>query len=155
MSNQADIERAYTTTRGLVGSLITGQLIFAGVAWFLTRSGARVSENIPITHPLVLAWVLVAAGSLFGALFFRRQIPGPHDRPDVLQRARERKDTPGTVQTRVITMWALLEGAGLFGLVVYFLFGRPIVLYAALTYIAVVGLLFFPRRKWFDSLRQI
>jgi hypothetical protein len=154
MSIQSEIDRAYTTAVVLVASLIMGQLIFAGVAWYLASTGGRITEPVPITHPLGLAWLMLAAGSVFGAQFFRRQIPGPHDRPDQLQRIREGTVTPATLQTRIITMWALLEGAGLFGLVVYFLYGLPVVLYAALTYIAVTGLFFFPRREWFEALRQ-
>jgi hypothetical protein len=48
-------------------------------------------------------------------------------------------------------MWALLEGGGLLGLVIYYLTGSQQVLIAALAYIVLCAVVFFPRKVWFDA----
>jgi hypothetical protein len=65
--------------------------------------------------------------------------------------AADRKINLAEVQTQSIIIMALLEGAGLMGIVVYFLHGHQQVLYAVLAYIAVSAVLFFPRREWFKA----
>ena len=52
-------------------------------------------------------------------------------------------------------MFALIEGAGLLGIVNYFLHGHSPMLLAALAFLAFSIALFFPRREWFDAFRQV
>ncbi len=147
-------EQQYRTTVTIVISLIVGQLIFAGVAWWLNNSREITREPVLITHPLILSWLLVGAGSVFGASFFRSSILGRRGVRAGLGRTGAKTESPAALQSKIVLMWALLEGAGLMGLVVYFLFGVPQVLSAVLGYIAVAAIIFFPRRDWFGRSDQ-
>jgi hypothetical protein len=154
MANRQEIDRTYTTTLVLVGALLMGQLTFAAVIWYMIRAGAQNAPAVRLADPLLLAWLLVAAGSVLGAFYFRQLVSGARDRPAAMQRVREGKVKPTNVQSMIVIMWALLEGAGLMGLAVSFVLGGPQILYATLGYIALTVPIFFPRREWFDVFHQ-
>ena len=143
MTTETTAAEHHRITTIIVLSLIMGVLLFAGVAWWINQTATH--EEIPITHPLVLSWLLVAGGSIFGASYFRQQL----QRRGVDRRGVKTDVSPATVQTRVITMWALVEGACLMGLVVYFVYGVTQLFSATLGYVAVAAIIFFPRREWF------
>ena len=133
-----DRQRAYQQTVIIVTSMIMGQLIFAAVAWFLYSSGARTGEE-PI-RALLIAWLALAIGGIGAALFLRGRLANVDPHAQV---------NPPQVQTQIIIMWALLEGPGLLGIVIYFLEGNSNMLYAALGFVIASAIFFFPRREWF------
>ncbi|MGH7469521.1 MAG: hypothetical protein ACRENP_16340 [Longimicrobiales bacterium] len=154
MATREEIDRTYTTTLVLVGALVMGQVTFAAVVFYMLRAAEQAAPPVRLTDPLVLAWLLVSAGSIFGAFYFRQLISGARDRPAALQRVREGKVKPANLQTMIVIMWALLEGAGLMGLAVAFVLGGAQILYVTIGYIAATGFVFFPRREWFDAFMQ-
>lgn len=147
MSTEMTAEQHHRTTTIIVAAMIMGVLLAAGVAWWTQTNQETVREPILITHPLVLAWLLVAGGSVFGASYFRSSIVGSAARPGL--GATSPKNSPAARQGRIIIMWALIEGACLMGLVIYFVYGVTQLFSAVLGYILVAAFIFFPRRSWF------
>lgn len=133
-------DQAYRISAIIAAAMIAGQIIFAAVSWYLHNMGGQEpTETIPILVPI---WGAMAFGGVMAAFFTRNRLASvdPHAEVNV-----------AAVQTSVIVMWALLEGPGLLGIVLYFLNGNPNVLYAALGYVLASAIFFFPRREWFGA----
>jgi F0F1-type ATP synthase membrane subunit c/vacuolar-type H+-ATPase subunit K len=134
----------YRITSMIAIALIIGQLAFVAVSWFLHSSGERELSAEPALNLMTYIWIALAFSMLAVAFGFRQRIVTQ------AERTVNRTVAPADVQNQTIIMLALLESAGLMGIVVYFLYGHPQILYAVLAYILVSALLFFPRREWFN-----
>ena len=138
-------DKQYTTAAAIAGAMIMGQLLFAGVCWWLYSSGARSAAASP--NPMLLyVFLVVAISSIALALMLRGQIVSNDSRVS------GRPATGTSISNKVVFMWAALEAASLLGLVFFFLEGDPTLLYAVLGYIVASAIFFFPRRDWFSGL---
>lgn len=142
--NGTEASHHYRNTSIIAIALIVGQLAFVAVSWFLHSSGQREPSGEPALNIMTYIWIALAFSMLAVAFGFRQRIASQ------AESASNRTIAPADVQNQTIIMLALLESAGLMGVVVYFLYGHPQVLYAVLAYIVVAALLFFPRREWFN-----
>jgi hypothetical protein len=141
-------DKYYRTSAMIAGALIIGQLAFAGVAWFLYNSGSRVPSGEELLNVLTYVWIGLSFGVLAMGFVMRQRIVADAEQQGLVSASADRTD-PAQVQTRVITTLAMLESAGLLGIAVYFIQGHPQVLYAAVGYIVIAAIFFFPRREWF------
>jgi hypothetical protein len=151
MSTRAEVDVQYRTLATILGAMVIGQLIFAGVAWFLKSSMAPTQ---PIKNPITYAWLFIMISTLPIAFMLRQRLSGLRDSPSAALDIRSGKITMATVLPQAVIMFALLEGGGLLGLVNYFLHPHPTLLLATLAYIIVTSVIFFPRRAWFDVFHQ-
>jgi ABC-type xylose transport system permease subunit len=142
--NEAEADRHHRITTMIAGALITGQLAFVAVSWFLFSSGQRTPSGEPALNLMTYIWIALAFSMLAVAFVLRQRIVAQAETRS------NRTVAPADVQNQAIIMLALLESAGLMGIVVYFLYGHSQILYAVLAYIVVSALLFFPRREWFN-----
>lgn len=140
--------QALLTFRIIGASLGIGVTLFAFVAWFLhQQQGSGDAAGDPtLMFNLMLA---VAVASVVAAIVFWRVRVSPlieRPSPD-----RERRAAAGEIQTNVVIVWALIEGASLFAVVVYFLYGSVLagLLGVALIWGALAST--WPRREWFDA----
>ena len=133
-------DRTYKTAAVIATALITGQLLFAEVAWYL-RSTNQMPSGTNAGPAMLYIWLAVAVGGLTGANIVRQRLANARDSGAAL--------TGSTAITQSGMMWALLEAGGLMGVVLYLLSGRTQVLYGVLAFIIVSALLFFPRRDWY------
>lgn len=143
-----EIERALKSARIVCGALVAAVLLYAGVAFYLRRTGS-VAVVEPATAD-VLKQVFVAA-MLIGVLGWmviwgRARAPTPSTvaRPEVeLQRG------PRGVSSRLIAGYAFLEAVGLIGATVHLLTGSVGVLVAAVAVVLLGAALSWPREEWF------
>jgi hypothetical protein len=143
-----DADRHYRISATIAGALIMGQLTFAGVAWFLYSSGSRTTSGEEVLNILTYVWIALSFAVLALGFMMRQRILADVEQRGLVTASADRSD-PAQVQNRVITTLAMLESAGLVGIAVYFIQGHPQVLYAALGYIVIAAIIFFPRREWF------
>jgi hypothetical protein len=151
MATREQIDQQYRATAIIAAAMIMGQLIFAGVSWFLHGTDEPTQ---PLLGPLVYAWIAVAITAVPLALLIRQKLVGLGDSAEGLQAIRDGKTTMANAQTWVIVMFALLEGAGLLGLLNYFVNPYPQLLVAVLVYIIACAIIFFPRRDWLEPFYQ-
>lgn len=154
MATQQEIDRYYSMAMIIVAALIVGQLIFAGVAWFLHSNGTFTPSGQPLLNPITYAWIFFSIAGFGAALFLRQRLTALGVTPKGQQLIRSGGFTPAHMQSQIIIMFAFLEGAGLLGIVNYLLNGYSSLLAAVLAYIILVSAIFFPRREWFDAFRQ-
>src|SRR5262245_13721635 len=96
-----DVEYQYRIISKMVTSMIVGQLLFGAVSWFVNRTSSEAPATIRPVHlsdPLILAWIMVVAGSVFGALYFRNQVASSRG-----------SLTHAELHSKTIIMWGLLE----------------------------------------------
>jgi hypothetical protein len=95
-----------------------GITVFAAVAWFLHRA----SPPAPADGPWILYLWIAAATSLIAAsmMVWRATAVRWIERPDP---ATDWQARAAGISNGLVISWALVEGAALFGVVVYFLFG--------------------------------
>ncbi|MBW3552396.1 MAG: hypothetical protein KY466_02735 [Gemmatimonadetes bacterium] len=134
--------------RAIAASLIAGVTTFALVAWSMVGERGPQSPDAAATGPVIYAWAVLACGALIAAMLVWRTRITPR-----LESPRgPRKDEPGrqaALQSALIVVWALLEGAALFGVVVYFLYGATFPLAGGLLLVWLGIGLTFPRSEWF------
>ena len=149
MQTRDQLDAQYRNLAFICGAMIGGQLLFAGVAWFM-NAGVTQAMMGPITY----AWLAVSVAALPVAFLLRQRLATMGETTVSLQDIRTGKLNFGTAQTQTIIMFALLEGGGLLGLVNYFLNPHPRLLIGSLIYILFCALVFFPRRGWFEVLQR-
>jgi hypothetical protein len=140
-------EQALLTFRIIGLSLGLGVTLFAAVSWYLNQG--RTPTDAAGAGLMLNAMLAVAVGAaVAGVLFWRARvaplIERPHPRNDWLAHAAE-------VQTNVIIVWALMEGAALFAEVVYFLYGSA---FAGVLGVAAIWItlgLTWPKREWLGA----
>lgn len=136
--------QALLAFRIIGASLGIGVTLFAFVSWFRhQQQGPGDAAGDPaLMFNLMLA---VAVASVVAAiLFWRARVSPLIDRPSP---DRERA-AAGEIQTNVVIVWALIEGAALFAVVVYFLYGTTLAgaLGVALIWASLAAT--WPRREW-------
>jgi hypothetical protein len=102
------------SARIIHAAMVTGVLLFWGVAWYVGEARSMPSSALPDRRVLYVALFLMAAVLFAGAAFAARRIPTP---------------AAGTTQDewwqanlgRAIVVWALVEAPALLALVAYFL----------------------------------
>jgi F0F1-type ATP synthase membrane subunit c/vacuolar-type H+-ATPase subunit K len=138
-------DQALRVTRIIGLALAAGVTLFALVTWGLQRENA--TSGTGDASLFFTVWVAFAAASAVGAtLFWRIRVapilegsppaPGPARRIEALQ-------------TGLIICWALIEGAALFGVVVYLLFGNATAGAGAVALMWIALALTWPKREWF------
>ncbi len=150
MATRGEIDQQYRVLATITGAMVMGQLLFAGAAWFL-NSGSTETPVETIRNPITYAWIAFSLGTLPIAFFLRQRLSNLGATSEAAEDIRTGKLTFAIAQTQTIIMFALLEGAGLLGLVNYFLNHQPQILAVTLAYIITAALIFFPRRSWFDA----
>ena len=126
-------------------SLGTGVTLFAAVSWFLHQQPGAMEPGFDadLAFNGFLALFLLAG---LGAIAVWRLRVAP-----VLSRPKEKAEwqaRASSIQTGLIITWALIEGAALFGEVIYFLTGH--VLAGALGVLLIwtaIGLT-WPKKEW-------
>lgn len=140
--------QALLTFRMIGASLGIGVTLFAFVSWFRhqQQGPGDVAGDPALMFNLMLG---VAVASVVAAIvLWRARVSPLIERPSP---DRERRAAPGEIQTNVVMVWALIEGAALFAVVVYFLYGSALagLLGVALIWAALAAT--WPRREWFDA----
>jgi hypothetical protein len=149
MQTRDQLDSQYRNLAFICGAMIGGQLLFAGIAWFM-----NVGVTQPIMGPITYAWLAVSVGTLPVAFLLRQRLATMGETPVSLQDIRTGKLNFATAQTQTLIMCSLLEAGGLLGLVNYFLNPHPRLLISSLIYILFCALAFFPRRAWFEVLQR-
>jgi hypothetical protein len=145
------VDQVYKTSALLVRALILGQLVFGAVAWYMHDRGSATPSGSSLINPLTYAWFGLCIVGVIGAMVMQQRIGRLAGSPENMEKIRSGRLTPLQVQSQIIIMWALLESGGLLGLVIFFLSGALPILLAALGYIVLCAVVFFPRRVWFDA----
>ena len=131
-TSSTDSQAPALTTRMIYGSLILGQLLFAGVTFFRVRPNQDTITALPQQTVILLFSAAVAACAL--ALLLRRRIP-----------ARSNSTSPDVFWTtagqKALLTWMPLEAAGLFALAQYFASIDPIAIVAAAVPLTLLGIL--------------
>ena len=153
MQTRDQLDAQYRNLAFICGAMIGGQLLFAGVAWFM-NAGATEANTRPIMGPITYAWLAVSVATLPVAFLLRQRLATMGETTVSLQDIRTGKLNFATAQTQTIIMFAVLEAGGLLGLANYFLNPRPQLLIWSLIYILFAALVFFPRRGWFEILQK-
>lgn len=140
--------QALLTFRIIGASLGIGVTLFAFVSWFRhqQQGPGNVAGDPALMFNLMLA--LVVTSVVAAIVLWRARVSPLIERPSP---DRERRAAGGEIQTNVVIVWALIEGASLFAVVVYFLYGAALagLLGVALIWAALAAT--WPRREWFDA----
>jgi hypothetical protein len=152
MQPRTQLDTQYRNLAFICGAMVTGQLLFAAVAWFLNANATEPNTH-PIMGPITYAWLAVLLIGVSVAIYLRQRLATMGDTLVSQQDIRTGKLNFGVAQSQTIIMFAMLEAGGLLGLVNYFLNPHPRLLMWTLLYIAFVTVFFFPRRAWFDPLQ--
>ena len=144
------VDQVFKTSKLITRALILGQLLFGAVAWFVTDKGAAAGDP-NLINKLTYVWFGLIIVGVIGAFFLQQRIGAIAGSPANLEKIRAGQLTPAQVQSQIVVMWALLEAPGLLGIVIFLLSGALPVLLAALGYIVLCAVVFFPRRVWFEA----
>lgn len=136
------------TTRLIAAALIGGVTVFAVVAWVMVQADGPMSASPAGGADVMLyAWAAASLAAVAAAVVLWRLKVSP-----LLESPRSTEAAPGRdmeLQTGLIMTWAILEGAALFGVVVYLLHG-VLLPYAVGLLLVWLGIgLTFPRSGWF------
>jgi F0F1-type ATP synthase membrane subunit c/vacuolar-type H+-ATPase subunit K len=116
--------------------------LFFLVTWFIQQQGSSPAAGSTL---IVYVWVAVATSLLAASMILWRGNVVPHiERPAT----GDWRDRAGRIQSGLVISWALVEGAALFGVVVYFLSGAWLagVLGVVMMWTAVLWT--WPRAEW-------
>ena len=102
----------FKTMRIIHLALLAGQVLFAGVVFFLNHSTVISLDTSEIL--VIVAPVMGVAAFVGSIVFFKNQLQSVKDRATL-------KEKMGAYQTALIVRFALLESASLFNLVCYFI----------------------------------
>lgn len=132
MPPSAESQSPASAIRLVYGSLLLGQLLFAGVTMFIVRPTITDAGTLPDSTAMRLFAVSIVACA--AALLLRRRVPArPQDVSADLYWS--------TAQPQALMAWIPLEGAGLYALVAYFQSGAPVALLAAAIPVALLVVL--------------
>lgn len=146
-------EQALLVSRIIGGSMGMGVTLFAIVSWY-THQDAVPPD--PPGDPAVVfnIMLVVAAAAVVAAIVLWRARVEPLVHPPSRAETAADEDWAvrwGRLQTGLVIIWALMEGASLFAVVVYFLYG--------ITTAGVLGVLLiwtglaltWPKREWLEA----
>jgi len=117
----------FKTTRIIHLALLAGQVLFAAVVFFLTRSTAISTDT---NNPLFVVAPLLAMAAVVASIFLYKQQLALATQQQTLN------SKLAQYQTALIIRWALLESASLFNIVCYFVTGNFALLLIAFLIIA-------------------
>lgn len=144
-----EVEQALKTARIVCGAMVAGVVVYAAVAWYLTRSGAVGPVDAGTVNVLKQAFVAVMLIGVLGwmVIWGRARAPTPSTvaRPEV-----ELRRGPRGVVARLIAAYAFLEAVGLVGGTVHLLTGSFGVLATAVAVVVLGAALSYPREEWFQ-----
>ena len=144
----AEVEQAMKSARIVCGALVASVIVYAGVAWYLRRSGSVAAVDPATADVLKQVFVAVMLIGVLGwmVIWGRARAPTPSTvaRPEV-----ELRRGPRGVTSRLIAAYAFLEAVGLIGATVHLLTGSVGVLAAAVVVVLLGAALSFPREEWF------
>lgn len=146
----------HRTASIIAAALAGGVALFWGVAWFLVEASGGPGDPGVLTSRLTLwIWGALALPAFAVSLLFTRSARS------LATEARRRglgmgpssggDGGAGTIQTRLIIAWALLEGPALLAGVFFLLNGSRTLLAAAATVYFIGVAVTFPRRSWFPA----
>ena len=130
----------------LIGlALPLGVTMFALVAWVVRTQEPALTT--PASAPmLIYAWIGFAAVSSFGALaFFRSRIE-----PLITNREARPDNLAGQLTANLLICWALVEGAALLGVAIYFVTGTRWTAAAGVILMWSAFLATRPQAEWFS-----
>ena len=151
MANSKFDPAAAQRTATFIGlSLALGVTMFAAVAWFIQQQGGAPPQNDPsFVRLLVYVWIGVTAVTSFASLYLWRSRVEPlisSSEPLPVERAAE------LTSSQLICL-ALVEGASLLGVTVYFLTG---VMWPAIVGVILIWFAVFatrPQLEWYERFR--
>lgn len=135
------------TARVLHTALVAGPLAFALVALWLQRGMAAADFDADTQRLLRYVWMAAAVGSLLLALNLWRTRVAPHIEAIA---GGETAEPPQELLSGLILVWALIEGAALFGLVMYLVTGLSSVWIGSVVLILGNAVFGRPRTEWFE-----
>lgn len=141
---------ALLTFRIIGFALGLGVTLFAGVSTFIHLTGRPAAAG-EVASIMTTAMIGVAAAAVIGAIIFWRARVAPLIESPSTGDWRTRAMA---LQTAVIIVWALVEGAAFFAEVVYFLYGDLLAGVLGLVLIWVALGLTWPRSSWLASGRS-
>lgn len=136
-------------SRIIAASLVGGVTAFALAAWFIVQQDGPMAAGGNETGALLrYVWATLAFGGVAAAMILWRVrvlplLESPHH-PDPESRGE-------ALQSALVTVWALLEGPALFGVVLFLLSGSFLTCGAGLLLVWLGIGLTFPRQDWFPS----
>lgn len=134
--------------RAIAAALIGGVTTFAVVAWLEGGGEAARPADAHAAGTMLWAWAAAASAAIVAATALWRTRVAP-----LIESPRgAREDGPdgaAALQTGLVLVWAILEGAALFGVLVYYLFGTPLALAGGLLLVWLGIGITFPRSDWF------
>lgn len=141
---------AARTARIIWAAMLCGILALAGVLAFLKRDAVSDASAFSDSRLPIWIWIAFALSSAIGAILVWRSSAEPliEGRTPADDAPRRTGDQVG-LTSALMVCWALLEGASLLGLVLFFLSGHWILLVATLAF-ALAGFgMSAPRKEWF------
>lgn len=145
--------QALLTLRIIGGSMGMGVTLFALVSWFTHQEASPVNPAGDTALMFNIMVALAAAAAVAALVFWRARVS-----PLVDRRAGAAEEETGDwldrfalLQTNLIILWALLEGASLFTVVVYFLYGITTAGVLGMVLIWTGLALTWPRREWIGA----
>lgn len=150
----ANVVAPLQTVRIIYGSLIAGAAMFALAAGLITEWGAEPLYAAESTPGLFTAvWAALALGSIPVVLFFRDRAAKAAGIDEPYRVDRPAGD-PMAVQTALIIAWAAVEGAALFGIISFMMYGGTELLLGTVLAAAVGWGLGFPKSSYFEDARS-
>lgn len=150
-------EQALFVSRVIAGALVAGVTIFGVVAWLMNTESGPARPDPALGATLFYVWLGWAFVSAVGSMLFWRARVSPFlesaDRsgtgttgaePDPVARA-------SAMMSGMVVSWALIEGAALFGVVVYFLFGSGLAGTLGVLMMWAAAIVTWPKREWFTN----
>lgn len=144
---------ALLVSRVIAGSMGMGVTLFALVSWYTHQQGTAMEPPGDPALMFNLMLALAAAAVVAAILFWRARVAPLIDRPSSGPTApgEDWATHWGRLQTSLVIIWAMIEGASLFAVVVYFLYDMPMagLLGVALIWSALA--ITWPKREWVEG----
>lgn len=140
----ADASAARQTTAIVLASLPMGVTMFALVTWWLRRG--EPAGDIGQFFPLL--WMALTVSVVVAAVVVWRRMVKP-EVPAAGYATTVSEDRLARLQTGLIMCMALLEGAALFGVLIWFIGGSPVPAVASVAMMWVALYFAWPRRGWY------
>ena len=144
----SDAQASLGAARAIAAALIGGVTTFAVVAWVESGGEGVRPGDAAAARTMLWAWAAAASAAIVVAsVIWRRKVAPLIESP----RGARGQGPRGVaaLQTSLVAVWAVLEGAALFGVVVYYVFGPPLAVAGGLLLVWMGIGLTFPRSDWF------
>lgn len=150
-----DGERALHVARVVAGALAGGVLVYAGVAWYLVRSGSMEPLGPGPAEIVKQIWIVVMFACVIGWMVLWGRAKHAAASAAAHVEIVEETEGPEGLLRILIGSYALLEAVGLLGVTTFLLTGSLSALVPALA-IVLIGIgLSFPRDEWFEPFRRL